>query len=92
MLFFNSTITILSIINLQRLCCNEFSLLTLLRMLLDEVRKEEKFQDEENDEEFDENNCPQSTPQPHIAETIIVEVINPIEKTSFLHVIGLFER
>lgn len=37
----------------------EFCFIAFLRVLLDEIRKEEHFQDSENDEEFDQNDSPQ---------------------------------
>ena len=68
---------------------HKLCLLAFLSMLLDEVGKEEKLQNEENHKEFDEDNRPQGTPQPHVAEAVIVEVENLVKETLFLHVIGL---
>jgi hypothetical protein len=41
-------------------------------MLLDEIREEEQFEDDENDEKLDEDNGPQRASQRHGAKTIDV--------------------
>ena len=62
---------------------------TLVGMLLDEVGKEKNLQDDEDDEEFDEDNRPERTTQPHVAEAVVVQVINLVKKALFFHVIGV---
>jgi hypothetical protein len=41
-------------------------------MLLDEIREEEQFEDDENDEKLDEDDSPQRSPQCHGTKTIDV--------------------
>ena len=54
-------------------------------MLLEKVGEEEYLEDGEDDEKLDEDDGPQGTAQRHFAETVVVEVVDPIEKVVFFH-------
>jgi len=51
----------------------------------EKVGKEKELQDGEDDEQLDENDGPQGLAQRHVAETVSIEVIGPIEKTLLVH-------
>ena len=52
--------------------------LVALCVLLQKIREKKYFQDGEHDEQFDEDDGPQRLAQAHRAETIVIEVENPI--------------
>jgi hypothetical protein len=54
-------------------------------MLLDEVGKEEQLQNHEDDKQLNQDNSPEGTPQFHVAEPVVIEVKNPVEKAFFTH-------
>jgi len=55
-------------------CGYEVGFSTLLGMLADEVREEEKLEDGKDDDQFDDDDCPKRLPQCHVAEAVIVQV------------------
>lgn len=52
--------------------------LVALCVLLQEIREKKHLQDGEHDEQFDQYDRPQRLAQAHRAETIVIEVENPI--------------
>lgn len=58
-------------------------------MLLDEVREEEEFQDNEDDKKLDAKNQPQRASEGHRTETIVVEMECTIKKSVGAHRLGL---
>ena len=64
----------------------------LVGILLQEVRKEEELEDEENDEELDCDNNPKCTPDGHLPEAIVIQVKDPLPEARFAvheaHILG----
>jgi hypothetical protein len=52
---------------------------------LEEIGEEENLQDDKHDKQLDQDNGPQRLSQPHIAETIIVKVEDPVPESLFIH-------
>ena len=59
--------------------------LVALGVLLQEVGEEEHLEDGKHDEKFDEDDGPQRLAEAHVAETVVVQVEGPIQKTVFVH-------
>ena len=64
---------------------NEVWLFALLGVFLEEVGKEEQLQHDEDDEQLDEDDGPQRAPQLHGTESVVVKVIDLVQKTAFFH-------
>ena len=65
--------------------CHKLSFLTFGSMLLEEVGKEEKLEDDEYDEELHANDDPQRTSEGHRAETVVVKAEDLLHKTACFH-------
>ena len=61
-------------LSVDHLCGHKLRLLSLLCMLRKEVGEEEYLQHGEDDEELDGDDDPQRAPQPHLSETVVIEV------------------
>jgi hypothetical protein len=66
--------------------------MAFIGMLLDEVRKEEELQDDENDKKLYQDDGPQRLAQPHVAEAIVVEVEDTVQEAFLVHPLWSFYR
>ena len=61
-------------LSVQNFLGNEASLVSVLCICIDKIRKEEEFEHQEDDGKFDEDNGPERLAQGHLPETIVIEM------------------
>ena len=59
--------------------------MSFLGMSAEEVGEEEDLEDGKHDEEFDEDDGPERAAERHVAEAVVVEVPDTIEKAVLVH-------
>ena len=71
-------------LSVQNFLGNEASLVSVLGIRIDKIRKEEELEHQEDDGKLDEDDSPQRLAQGHRPETIVIEMENPGQQ-SLLH-------
>ena len=70
----------------------EASLVSVLGIRIDKIRKEKEFEHQEDDGKFDEDDSPQRLAQGHRPETIVIEMENPGQQSLFHRFYILFHQ
>ncbi len=63
----------------------EICFIAFLRVLFDEIRKEEYFQHKEDDNQLDYYHRPQRLAQSHVPETVVVKVEDTVNESLLVH-------
>ena len=61
------------------------SSLVAIGVLLEEVGEKEDLENHEDNEQLDQDNGPQCLAEAHIPETVVIEVIDPVEESLSVH-------
>ena len=72
------------VLSVQNFLGYEASLVSVLGIRIDKIRKEEELEHQEDDGKLDEDDSPQRLAQGHRPETIVIEMENPGQQ-SLLH-------
>ena len=62
------------VLSVENLLGYESSLVSILCICIDKIRKEEEFEHQEDDGKFDEDDGPERLAQGHLPETIVIEM------------------
>ena len=65
------------VLSVENFFGNEASLVSVLCIRIDKIRKEEELEHQEDDGKLDEDDSPQRLAQGHRPETIVIEMENP---------------
>lgn len=75
----------LSIPSFYEFLRHKLGLSALFRVGFQEIREEKHLQNREHNEKFNQDNRPQRFAERHIAESVVIQVENPIPKAVFSH-------
>ena len=65
------------VLSVENFFGNEASLVSILCIRIDKIRKEEELEHQEDDGKLDEDDSPERLAQGHRPETIVIEMENP---------------
>lgn len=71
------------VLSVQNFLGNEASLVSVLGIRIDKIRKEKELEHQEDDGKLDEDDCPERLAQGHRPETIVIEMENPGQQSLF---------
>ena len=71
------------VLSVQNFLGYEASLVSVLGIRIDKIRKEEELEHQEDDGKLDEDDSPQRLAQGHRPETIVIEMENPGQQSLF---------
>lgn len=70
----------------HQLLPDKLRLLSLRRVLLDEIGEEEEFEDDKHDEELHKDDRPERAPQRHVPEPVVIQVKDFVQESCLSHV------
>lgn len=62
-------------------------LMIFLPIVFEEIREEENLENNKYDKQLNQDDGPESSPQSHVAEPVIIKVKNPVEEALFAHIL-----